>query len=146
MKRLLLLVVSLFTMQAVMWADDDKPIAVDQLPQKAQQFIKQYFSESTIALAKMETDIFSKSYDVIFTNGNKAEFDKSGNWTEVDCKYSKVPETIIPTAIKTYVNQNYPNRKIIKIEKEDKGGYEVKLSDGWEVKFNKKFNVIDIDR
>ena len=27
-------------------------------------------------MAKMETDWFDKSYDVIFTNGDKLEFDK----------------------------------------------------------------------
>lgn len=46
-------------------ADDDKPIQVNQLPQPAQTFIKQYFSAAKVAMAKMETDLFDKSYDVI---------------------------------------------------------------------------------
>lgn len=51
-------------------------------------------------MAKMETDWFDKSYDVIFTNGDKLEFDKKGVWTEVNCKYSAVPVAVVPEAIK----------------------------------------------
>lgn len=145
MKKLLALFVCLFTMQAVVWADDDRPIKVEQMPQQAQQFIKKYFPKSSVALAKMEVDLFSKSYEVIFTNGDKLEFDSKGAWTEVNCKYSTVPTEIIPVAIKTYVTQHYPETKIIKIEK-DTRDYEVELSNRWEIKFDKKFNVIDIDR
>ncbi|MCZ2607976.1 PepSY-like domain-containing protein, partial [Bacteroides fragilis] len=39
---------------------------------------------------------------------------------------------------------NYPDAKVLKIER-DKTDYEVKLSNGWELKFDSKFNLIDID-
>ena len=32
-------------------------------------FLSTYFKSSKVALAKQETDLFSKSYDVIFTTG-----------------------------------------------------------------------------
>ena len=60
------------------------------MPQPAQQFIKQHFADSKVALAKMESDFFYKSYEVIVTNGDKVEFDNKGNWEEVNCKYSSV--------------------------------------------------------
>ena len=88
MKKLVFLLVCLFTLQTVARADDDKPIQVTQMPQQAQQFIKQHFADSKVALAKMESDFFYKSYEVIFTNGDKVEFDNKGNWEEVNCKYS----------------------------------------------------------
>ena len=103
MKKVLLLLVCLFTLQTVVWADDDKPIQVNQL-----------------------------------------EFDKKGVWTEVNCKYSAVPVAVVPDAIKKYVTTNYPDAKMLKIER-DKYDYEVKLSNGWEIKFDMQFNVIDID-
>ena len=81
---------------------------------------------------------------VIFTDGNKVEFDKKGNWTEVNCKFSVVPQGIIPAPIQKYVTTNYADAKILKIER-DKADYEVKLSNGWELKFDSKFNLIDID-
>lgn len=144
MKKVLLLLVCLFTLQTVVWADDDKPIQVNQLPQTAQTFIKTHFPNNKVAMAKMETGWFDKSYDVIFTNGDKLEFDKKGVWTEVNCKYSAVPVAVVPEAIKKYVATNYPDAKMLKIER-DKHDYEVKLSNGWEIKFDMQFNVIDID-
>ena len=144
MKKLLLLFVCLFTLQTIARADDDKPIQVSQMPQKAQQFIKQHFAGSNIAMAKVESDFLQKSYDVIFTDGNKVEFDKKGNWTEVNCKFSVVPQGIIPSPIPKYTATNYPDAKVLKIER-DKTDYEVKLSNGWELKFDSKFNLIAID-
>ncbi len=145
MKKLVFLLVCLFTLQTVARADDDKPIQVTQMPQPAQQFIKQHFADSKVALAKMESDFFYKSYEVIFTNGNKVEFGKNGNWEEVNCKYTSVPTAIIPTTIiQKYVTTNYPDTRVLKIER-DKKEYEVQLSNRVELKFDLKFNLIDID-
>ena len=60
------------------------------------------------------------------------------------CKYSSVPGNVIPAQIQKYVSTNYPDAKVLRIEK-DKKDYEIKLSNGWEIKFDLKFNVIDID-
>lgn len=144
MKKLVFLLVCLFTLQTVAYADNDKPIQITQMPQAAQQFIKKHFADNKVALAKMESDFFYKSYEVIFTNGNKVEFDKKGEWTEVDCKYGSVPGAVIPNAIKKYVSANYPDTKILKIEHDNKD-YEIKLSNRIELKFDLKFNLIDID-
>lgn len=144
MKKLVFLLVCLFTLQTVARADNDKPIPVTQMPQSAQQFIKQHFAHSKVALAKMESDFFYKSYEVIFTNGDKVKFDNKGNWKEVDCTYSSVPTAIVPAAIRKYATTNYPDAKVLKIER-DKKEYEVKLSNRTELKFDLKFNVIDVD-
>ena len=87
-------------------ADNDKPIAVTQLPQKAQQFIKTHFSKEKVAFAKLERDFLETTYEVVFTNSTKLEFQKDGNWKEVDCKYSTVPTGIVPAQIAQYVTQN----------------------------------------
>ena len=125
-------------------ADNDKPIAVTQLPQKAQQFIKTHFSKEKVAFAKLERDFLETTYEVVFTNSTKLEFQKDGNWKEVDCKYSTVPTGIVPAQIAQYVMQNYPDTKIVKIDR-DKRDYEVKLTNGLELTFDLKFNLIDID-
>ncbi len=144
MKKLLFLFVCLFTLQTVVKADDDKPIQVTQMPKAAQQFIKQHFADSKVALAKMENDLLSKSYEVIFTDGNKIEFDKKGNWEEVNCKFTSVPLQVIPQPIQQYINTNYPDTKVLVIERDSKD-YEVKLSNRVELKFDLKFKLIDID-
>lgn len=145
MKKLSVLFACLFAFCLVAKADDDKAIRMDQLPARAQQFVTQYFKGSSVAVAKMEKDWFDKTYDVIFSDGNKVEFNKLGEWKEVDCKYSEVPSGIVPTAISTYVSTTYADTKIVKIDR-DKKDYEINLSNGTELKFDLKFNLIDLDR
>lgn len=126
-------------------ADSDKPITESQLPAAARQFIKTHFPKSKIAMAKQESGFFSKEYDVIFTNGDKLEFDGKGNWTQVNCKTnSVVPAAIVPAQIKAYLKNTYPNVTIKRIEKEG-SNIEVNLSNGWEITFDSKYQVVDID-
>ena len=133
-------------MSAVVWAGNDKPINVSDMPKAAQQFIKRHFGNQQVAVAKVETDFLVKSYDVIFTNGDKVEFDGKGRWTNVDCEYSQVPAEIIPTDVQKYVVEHYPQAKVLKIELTDKKGYEVELNNGFEIEFDKHMRVRDIDR
>lgn len=145
MKKLALLFAIAFAFQTAVFADNDRPITIDQLPQPAQQFINKHFNGKSVAIAKIESGIIERSYDVIFTNGDKLEFDRKGNWTDIDCKYSEVPAAAVPAQITDYVKKNHAGVKIIKIERE-KNRHDVDLSNGWELTFDKKFNVIDIDR
>ena len=144
MKKLVLLFVCVFMTSVVVMADNDKPITVNQLPAQAQTFLNTYFKGHKVALAEQETEVFNKSYDVVFTTGEKVEFDKSGEWTEVQCRQSEVPAQIVPEAIRTYVQTNYPDTKILSIER-DRKEYEVKLSNRWELTFDAMMRVIDID-
>ena len=93
---------------------------------------------------EQDTEWLSKSYDVIFTDGSKAEFDKNGVWTEVDCKPNAVPSFFVPKGIQVFIKSNYPGVTITKIEKV-RAGYDVELSNHLEITFDKKCNVMDID-
>lgn len=144
MKKFAVLTVALFVFALTGRADNDRPIAVDQLPQKAQQFIKQHFPKSKVALAKEEREFLDLRYEVVFANSVKIEFLKDGEWKEVDCKYSAVPAAIVPVKIAEYVAKNYEDVQIVKIDR-SKREYEVDLSNGLELTFDTKFNLIDID-
>ena len=146
MKKIVFLFISLFAMNLVVLAGNDKPIQVSEMPKAAQLFIKNHFADLSVAMAKVETDFLDKNYDVVFTNGNKVEFDKKGNWTNVDCEHTQVPVAILPEAIRQYVAKNYPDAKVLKIEVTDRKGYDVELSNGFELEFDKRMNVIDVDR
>lgn len=144
MKKLVFFLVCLFTMQVVV-ADNDKPINFEQLPQVAQTFVKKYFANKSIAFSKVDKDLFDTTYDVMFVDGDRLEFDKQGNWKEMKCKRTSAPEAAVPAQIVKYVKTNYPDAKIIQIEK-DRYEYEVKLSNFWDLKFDLKYNLIDMDR
>lgn len=146
MKKMMFLFVSLFVMNLAVFADNDKPIQVTEMPKEAQSFVKSHFANQSVAVAKMETDFLDKTYDVIFTNGDKVEFDKKGNWTKVDCEHTQVPQAVIPAAIQQYVSKNYPDAKVVKIEKTDRKGFDVDLSNGFDIEFDKRMRVVEIDR
>ena len=145
MKKFLFLAAALLALGiSTACADSDRPIDVAQLPQKAQQFIQKHFAGEKVALAKVERDFLEVRYEVIFTDGAKAEFYKDGEWKEVDCRYSSVPAAVVPARIAQYVSGHYPDASIVQIDR-DKHDYEVKLSNGLELTFDLKFNLIDID-
>lgn len=143
MKRLFLLLLSVFTLQFAS-AGNDKPITFEQLPAAAQRFVKKHFATEKVAFAKEDSELFDTSYELLFASGNKVEFDKKGEWTDIQCRQSQVPADVVPQPIQKFVADRYPDAKILKLEK-DRYSYEVKLSNRWEIKFDTKFNVVDMD-
>ncbi len=143
-KRTFVALVCVLTFQACAFADNDKPITFEQLPVAAQQTIKSNFANLKIALVKMENEIMDKTYEVVFTDGTKMEFNRKGTWTDVECRNDIVPASFIPAQIADYVKSHYNGQTIKKIEK-DRREYDIKLSNGVELTFNKNFKVIDID-
>ena len=125
-------------------AGNDKPIAINALPIKAQTLLNNHFNGQKVMLATIESGIINKSYDVVLQNGTKLEFDKKGNLTEIDCKQGIVPALLIPQAIKNYLKDNYAGQSVKKIEI-NKNEYEVELTNGLDLTFNKHFQLIDID-
>ena len=125
-------------------AGNDKPISVNALPAKAQTLLSQHFNGQKVMLATIETGVISRSYNVVLQNGTKLEFDKKGNLKEIDCKQGIVPVQLIPQAIKNYLKDNYAEQSVKKIEM-NKNEYEVELTNGLDLTFNKHFQLIDID-
>lgn len=123
-------------------ADTDKAIRFQELPAKSQKFIHTYFAQNDIVYAKVERTLTSKSYEVVLKDGTNIDFDKKGEWTEVDMQTRSVPNSIVPSQIATYINETYPTAIIEKISR-NRRHYEVELSNRIEVKFDaKSFKVI----
>lgn len=145
MKRIMIALACMFAFVFTAKASDDKPITFEQLPQAAQHFVKSYFGDKVISLVKVDAEIVGKNYEVIFNNGDNLEFDKNGTWTSLECKQSAVPDAVVPAQILDYVKNNYQGVIIKKIEKEDRGAYGIELSNGLDLKFNKSFQLVEID-
>ena len=141
-KKMMMVVCSVVLFSTTACADKNKPIQVNELPAKAQTVLTTHFSGQKVALTIKENGF--DGYDVVLQNGTKLEFDRKGNLTEVDCKQGTVPAKLIPQAIKSYVQTNYSGQNIKKMEI-DKNEHEIELSNGLDITFNKRFQVIDID-
>ncbi len=130
------------------WSYADKKIYTTdtlQLPEKARRFIAEHFPGVDVSHIKIEKEFWEgKQYDVILTNGFDLDFDSKGEWKEVDGHRSVVPVSVVPVKIAEYVNKNFPQRQIISIDR-DKSKYEVKLTDGKEVEFDRSQRFIRFD-
>ena len=145
MKKLISLLVVMFALTLCVLADNDKVIQINEMPKVAQQFVSKHFATHKVIVVKVESEFLSKSYDVIFANGDNIEFDKKGNWTSIDCEHTQVPGDVIPKKIASYINQHFPNTKILQIEKSDRKGYDVELSNGIDLEFDKHLRLVEVD-
>lgn len=136
MKKYLFLVIAVVFSFTSGYAFDKYSIDRNDLPEAAQTFLTEYFPKAKVGMVKTDKHLLKKTdYDVKLVNGTKIEFNNSGKWTSVDCKTREVPEGIVPKTIRTYVKKNFPDVKIVKIEKTSTK-YEVGLSDDVELTFN----------
>ncbi|MBQ9822162.1 MAG: PepSY-like domain-containing protein [Muribaculaceae bacterium] len=139
--KFFLLMAMVMTMSLTMSADDDdRVITYDQLPQAAQTFLKANFAAKVPLVVTADWDDFTIRYE----SGEKIEFNRSGEWKDIECYSSKVPNAVVPAQISTYISQNHPGKSIIKLERH-RSVYEVKLNNGMEIEFNRNFQVIDMD-
>ena len=137
MKKLLLLIMMVVTTIGSAYAIIDKyTIDRDDLPEEAQKMLKEYFPKAKVGMIKVDKHLLKKTdYDVRLVSGTTIEFNNKGKWTSVDCKKRAVPDDLIIKPIRNHVKNNYPDTKIVKIER-DTSGYEIKLSDGVKLKYN----------
>ncbi|ADQ15895.1 hypothetical protein Lbys_0099 [Leadbetterella byssophila DSM 17132] len=141
MKKIIVLL--LFPM--ALFAQKDKKIDWDELPQKAQTFLKTNFTkEKAQQILKETEDYLETIYQVTFQGKLKIKFDKNGNWKEVDGHRKPIPTRFIPEKILTYIKKSFPNNEVVKIEKEKKK-YEVEISNGLELEFDREGNFLRID-
>lgn len=145
LQKWMILLVCIFTLHGVVKAEDSKLIQMEQLPATAQQFIKINFEGTAVSYVMQDEEgLFGKEYDVIFTNGNKVEFDRKGAWKQIDFKTGTIPSKMIPAQIRTVIEQKHPDLQVKEMERDSKG-YEIKMTNGIELRFNKKFELVGYD-
>lgn len=125
-------------------AGNDRMISVGELPASSQQFINTYFKGLEVSYAKVDEELFDKSYKVLFVDGSKVEFRRNGDWKEIECKYGEVPAEIVPRQIRDCVSTRFAQRRIISLDR-DRRGYDVELDNGLDLEFDSSFRLVDID-
>lgn len=149
MKKLLFGLALLFSisLMAVSCSSDDNDNNL-VLPQTASSFLTAKFKGAKVLKVSRVNDNTKKEYEVILDNGIKVEFDQNGNWVEIEAIDDKqaIPSEFVPEKILAFLTEKYPNSKVNSIELEDNGGYEIELTDGTDLEFDKNGNLIEIDK
>ena len=138
-KRFFLVALMCMIMSATTFASD-RVITANQLPAAAQTFINQTFPGASIMYAEIDDG----KYEVHLNDGTEINFDRKGNWDKVDCKLKAVPAHLIPATIASNVETLFSGTVITKIDKE-RYGYEIELSNGLDLKFNRQGMLSEID-
>lgn len=144
MKRLLSFFAIMLLAIGSLAAKDRVTRDVNVLPASAKTLLNKYFAKTAVSHIKVDSNVFSTEYDVVLVDGTEIEFDKDGNWKEIECGGGQVPNALILNSIKNFVAKNYKNATINKIEK-GKNKYEIRLSTGLELEFDRAGNFLRID-
>lgn len=142
MKKLVFLLVSIFSLfstPASARIDDDRPVGFGQLPAAARQFIRTHFPDVKLTLATVDREFMETTYDVIFTDGTQIEFNSGGQWKEIECRGSFVPERVLPQEIAVFLREHYSGARVRGVER-DRHGYELSLDDRRELRFDSHGN------
>lgn len=146
MKKLILTIVTALCCATNLQAAE-RAINKNELPEKAKTFVTEKFSNDKIVAATEEKCyyFFTCEYNAILASGTKIEFDSDGEWRKVECiRGRRVPSAIIPDKIARYIQENFAQTQVMKIEKERRT-IEVELNNKVELKFNLDGDLLEID-
>lgn len=122
----------------------DQIISYDQLPANAKNIVEKYFDKNNVAYVKKDGIGDWVEYEVKFLNQDEVDFNSNGEVRSVDMKSGEVPSDLVPQQIRDFVAKNYAGQIIVQYSVIYRG-YEIELSSGLEIKFDKQCNVIELD-
>lgn len=144
-KRLFIALIAVAGISTAAMARDTYAHDASVLPQAAQMTLAKNF-KAEVSVVKIEKDFGRVSeYEVVLSDGTEITFDRDGNWDNIEVrKTMKIPSAFIPAAIAKYVKTNMSGENIVGIDK-DRSGYDVELSNGVDMKFNKNGQFVRYD-
>ena len=123
--------------------DDDKGLSENEIPNEITTFITTHFPSNNIIRATKDKDGSRVSYDVTLSGNVKLEFNSQREITDIDSN-TKLPDSVIPQAIRDYVTENYPNNFITDWELED-NHQQVGLDNDIDLEFTMDGEFIRVD-
>ncbi len=122
-----------------------QPIAVSEVPQQVLSHAAATFPTATLLSAGKNTHLgfelkLNNKWDLYYNAQGEFVFKNNDDDSDQAIPISSLPQTIVD-----YINANFPGRTIVWAEIDD-DEYEVYLSDGTEVNFDRRGRFLEIDR
>ena len=138
--RLMIAAASLFVVLFLSSCKDEyTKISFTDLPYESQVFLNTHFPNEVVSHIMKDSEIFDKSYEVFFTDGDNVEFNSTGFWENVDCHNDSVPESILDVKILDYINLHHQGTYVVEIDK-NRYNYDVELNNGLDLVFDSDFD------
>ena len=146
MKKLFLLALASVFATLCFAKEDGVIIAAEQLPEKANLFIKYYFPAAKIKAVYKKWDDGVEEYKVIFKTKTTIEFDMVGTWSEIDVnsKKDKMPRFIYSTPVNETLDAKFYDKEIDKVEN-DGVYYDFEFTDKSEAKIKTTGQVLEFE-
>ena len=131
---------------AVAWnVEFERPIPRQKLPAAAQEFLSTHYPQEKVALVRWEYEEFGITYQVVFSNGTKAEFRRNGTMKKVKSRSHPVPDAVVPEAIRHYIAETFPGTFVTELEHKRRE-WEIELNNTVELAFDDHdFFLTDMD-
>lgn len=121
----IILLFALFLSSAISVQAQSDKIPVSELPQKAKVFLSQHYKHRPVASCRKKNG--SPAYEVRLAQGTAICFSANGDWCQVDGDGSSLPKKMLPEKVASYIDANFPKKRVLYIEK-DANGFEVNLN------------------
>ncbi|SUJ06265.1 Protein of uncharacterised function (DUF2874) [Sphingobacterium spiritivorum] len=124
--------------------DKDEVMDPTKLPAKVQDYIAAHFSEAHISRVERDKGDSNSYYEVYLSTGYELDFNKAGDVYSIDGNTERLPDSVVPEKLSTYVSANYKSFFVVKWEL-DRLEQEIRLNNGVELVFdlNGEFKNVD---
>ncbi len=143
MKQILFLAFMISSISLIGCDDKETLLDANKIPVEIKTYVEKHFSGKNILQCKKDVDGLEVSYDVVVEGGYKLEFNRNKKIDSVK-GVSKLPDSVIPEKILSYVTSKYPGNYIIEWDL-DKTTQEIKLDNKLEMVFNHSGDFLRID-
>lgn len=134
MKNLMIITTVILSLLFVTGCEKENVIPEQNVPTEIKNYVATHFPSCSISKAIKENDENEEMYEISLSCGVKLEFNKQKEIIDIDGN-AKLPDSVIPTNILSYVNSNYSINFIIGWELQS-GNQEVQLNNNIVLVFN----------
>ena len=151
MKKLLMMLFCLFTISC---ADAQvKQVSKNKMPKNVVNYVEANYSDRE-PYYQIEYVNYNfnriEDYEVLFDNGTKLEFCKNGELKSIDCgRHDHIELYLLPEEIAQYIDKVFTGFYVLEYDIEFNWNkpyrYEVELTNGITLRFNKKYKLVDVE-
>ncbi len=144
MKKILFVICATMLAFAAEAKNSELKIAYDQIPEKAQQFVSEFYQNVPVKKTTQKFDDGIAQYVVYLKDKTVIEFDMVGAWNYVQSPKKNVAiiTTFLPTKVNDALLARFADKKVNKIAT-DGYWYEVSFSNGSNAKINANGDVTE---
>lgn len=128
----------------VMACEKQTPIAENELSNEMKVYVEKHFPLDKISFSIKDQDGVSITYDITLKSGIKLEFNNNKEIIEIDGNDKKLPDSVIPEKILSYIKTSFPDAFVTSWELDGKF-QKVELNNSLDLVFDLNGNFKEID-